>query len=202
MTMPKEEFRSRAVSAILVERIIGLGALLFLGLIGSILILRNEHIPIVLFFLAACLVGGAAFFILILILRMGFLSRFLVRLKQIKKLEVLTHNLRLIYRDPRALVNIFVISLIFQTLSIVAIAAFFDALGSDGDYAKYAIIGAIVGLVSMIPISINGIGVTEGAFAVTAAQLGIDFNQAVIVSFMMRILVVPLSLVWTNIFGR
>ncbi len=193
-TIPTEGFRSRAVSAILVERIIGLGALLFLGFIGGILILRNEHIPIVFYFVLACLAGGIAFIILILILRIGLLSGFLKRLKKIEKLDVLTHNLSLIYRNPKALVNIFVISLIFQFMAIVAIAVLFDAMGSDGGYAKYAIIGAIVGMVGMIPISINGIGVTESAFAVAAAQLGMDFDQAVVVAFMLRMLVIPLSL--------
>lgn len=193
-TIPREGFKSRAVSAILVERIIGLGALLFLGLIGGIIILGNEDIPVVLYFVLMCFAGVVAFVLFIIALRLGFLSGFLGRLKKFDKLNIFTHNLGLIYRNPKALLNIFIISLIFQLLAIVAIAALFDALGSDAGYAKYAIIGAIVGLAGLLPISINGIGVTEGAFAVTATQLGIDFNQAVIVAFMLRILVVPLSL--------
>lgn len=194
-TVPNDGFKSRAVSAILLERIIGLAALLFLGCIAGIYILRNEHIPVVLYFVLTCLAGGTAIILLMMILRMSFLSRFLERLKRIEKLEILTHNLSLIFRDPMALVNIFVVSLIFQFLAIVAIAALFDALGSDGGYAKYAIIATIVALSSMIPISINGIGVTESAFAVTATQLGMDFNHAVIVAFMLRILILPLSLI-------
>ena len=193
-TVPNEGFKSRAVSAVLVERIIGLSALLFLGWIGGILILSNEHIPVVLYFVLACLLGGIVFVILVVILRLGLLSGLFERLKRIEKLEAFTHNLNLIYRNPRALANIFVISLIFQLLAIVAIAVLFDALGSDGAYAKYAFIAATVGLVSLIPISVNGIGVTEGAFAVTATQLGLDFNEAIIVAFTLRILVIPLSL--------
>lgn len=193
-TMPKEGFKSRAVSAILVERIIGLSALLFLGCIAGILILINEPIPIVLYFVLACLAAGIVFIAAVASLRTGFLSGLLRRFQGIEKLEALTHNLNLIYRDPRALVDIFGISLIYQFLAIVAIAALFVALDSDGNYAKCAVIAAVVGLVSMIPISINGIGVIEGAFAVTAAQLGFDFQEAVIVAFLLRMLVVPLSL--------
>ena len=193
-TVPKEGFKSRAVSAILVERIIGLCALLLLGLIGGIVTLGNESIPVVSYFVFVCLAGVFAFILLLLLLKLGLFSGLLVRLKRIEKLEMLTHNLGLIYRNPGALVNIFIISLLFQALAIVAISVLFEALGSDGGYAKYAIIAAIVGLAGMLPISINGIGVTEGAFAVTATQLGMDFDQAVIVAFMLRILVVPLSL--------
>lgn len=193
-TVPKEGFKSRAVSAILVERIIGLAALLILGLIGGIVTLGNESIPVVSYFVFVCLAGLFAFTLLLLLLKLGLFSGLLARLERIEKLKILTHNLGLIYRNPGALVNIFIISLLFQALAIVAISVLFDALGSDGGYAKYAIIAAIVGLAGMLPISINGIGVTEGAFAVTATQLGMDFSQAVIVAFMLRILVFPLSL--------
>ncbi len=193
-TVPKEGFKSRAVSAILVERIIGLGALLLLGLIGGIITLRSENIPMVVYFVSIFLAGGVAFIVLLLLLKMGMFSGFLAKLKKIEKLNILTHNLGLIYRNPKGLANILAISLFFQCLAIIAIGVLFNALGADGDYAKYAIIAATVGLVGMLPISINGIGVTEGAFAVTAIQLGMDYNQAIIVAFMLRILVVPLSL--------
>ena len=194
-TMPKEGYKSCAVSAILVERIIGLVALLFLGLVGGVITLQSEEIPIVVYFVTIGLAGTFAFLVLLFILKLGYLAGFLARLKRIKKLEILTHNLGLIYRNPKGLANIFTISLFFQLLAIVAIGVLFDALGSEGDYARYAIIAAIVGLAGLLPISINGIGVTEGAFAVAAIQLGMDYNQAVIVAFMLRILVVPLSLV-------
>lgn len=178
----------------MVERIIGLAALLFLGLIGGVITLQSEEIPVVMYFVSIGLAGVLAFLVLLFILKLGFLAGFLVRLKKIRKLEILTHNLGLIYRNPRGLANIFIISLLFQFLAIVAISVLFEALGAEGDYARYAIIAAIVGLAGMLPISINGIGVTEGAFAVAAIQLGMDYNQAVIVAFMLRVLVVPLSL--------
>jgi len=194
-TMPKEGFRSRAVSAILLERIIGLFALLLLGLFGAIAITIDEHIAIVRFYVLFCLVTGAAFSVFMIILRLGIFSGLLKRINRIKKLEILTHNIKLIRRSPRTLVGIFIISLLFQLLAIAAIGVLFNALGSDGDYARYALLGAVIGLAAIIPISINGIGVVEGSFAVAAVQLGMNFNHAVIVAFIMRILVLALSLI-------
>jgi len=194
-TMPKEGFKSRAVSAVLVERIIGFAALLLLGLIGAIVILRADPAPIVLYYVMICAAGGVGAAVLFALLRMGAFSGLFERLKHVKKLDILRHNLGHIRRNPGLLLNIFAVSLFFQVLAVVAIAVLFEALGAEASYAKYALIAAIVGLAAIIPVSINGIGVIEGAFAVSAIQLGMDYNQAVIVGFMLRILVVPLSLI-------
>ena len=83
----------------------------------------------------------------------------------------------------------------FQVLAIIAISALFDALGGDAGYAKYAFMAAVVGLVGVLPISINGIGVIEGAFVFSATQLGIGYNEAIISAFMLRFLVIPFSLI-------
>jgi len=37
-----------------------------------------------------------------------------------------------------------------------------------------------------LPISINGLGVVEGSFVYVASQVNVDFNQAIIVAFMLR----------------
>lgn len=194
-TMPEEGFKSRAVSAILLERLIGIFALLLLGFIGAIVILKDKHIDVVQYYLLICLAATVVLVMLLLILRTGIFSGLFNRINKIKKLEALSHNFNLVRSRPGALGSILVVSLVFQSLAIAAIGVLFDEFGVDGDYAKYAFIAAVVGLAGILPISINGLGVTEGAFAVTATQLGMDFSQAVIVAFMLRILVLPLSLI-------
>jgi uncharacterized protein (TIRG00374 family) len=194
-TMPKEGFKSRAISAVLLERIIGFGALLFLGFIGGLLTLQHEQNHLVLVYVLLCAAGGVVATVLYAFIKMGFFTSLLERANKIKKLEVLTHNLGHIWRNPGLVINISFVSLIFQVLAVVAISVLFDALGADGTYAKYALMAAVVGLAGVLPISINGIGVIEGAFVVSATQLGIGYNEAIIVAFMLRILVLPLSLI-------
>lgn len=193
-TMPKEGFKSRAVSAVLLERIIGFAALLFLGFVGGAVTLVDEKNELVLSYLLICATGGAVVVCLLVLYWLGAFSRLFARIKNIKKLEILTHNLEHIWKAPSLLFNILMVSLLFQVLAIVAISTLFDALGSDAGYARYALIAAIVGLASVLPISINGIGVIEGAFVFSATQLGIGYNEALITAFMLRIMVVPLSL--------
>jgi len=196
-TMPKEGFKSRAVSAVLLERIMGFAALLFLGFVGGVLTLTvaEEQNQLILYYILICAGGGVIAACLLILLWMGVFSTLLERIKNIKKLEILTHNLGHIWRSPALLINISMASLLFQVLAIVAISVLFDALGSDGGYARYAVMAAIVGLASVLPISINGIGVIEGAFVFSATQLGIGYNEAIIAAFMLRILVMPLSLI-------
>ena len=194
-TMPKEGYRSRAISAVLLERIVGFGALLFLGFFGGVVILLREENHLVLVYVLICAAGGLVSIALYMLLRIGFFSALLERINNIEKLEVLTHNLRHIWRNPGMIINLAFVSLLFQVLAVIAISVLFDGLGADGAYAKYALMAAIVGLAGILPISINGIGVIEGVFVVSAIQLGIGYNEAIIVAFMLRILVLPLSLI-------
>lgn len=194
-TMPEEGFRSRAVSAVLLERIIGFAALLLLGFLGGALILLNEQNELVFSYMLICTIGGVVTVCLVVLFWLGAFSKLLERIKNIKKLEILTHNLGHIWKSPGLLFNIFLISLLFQILAIIAISALFDALGGDAGYAKYAFMAAVVGLVGVLPISINGIGVIEGAFVFSATQLGIGYNEAIISAFMLRFLVIPFSLI-------
>jgi uncharacterized protein (TIRG00374 family) len=193
-TMPQEGYKSRAVSAVLLERIIGFGALLLLGFIGGLITLQYEQNNLLHLYVLICVAGGGAAIVLYALLRAGFLAALLERIKHVKKLEILTHNLGHIWRNPGMIVNVGLVSLLFQVLAVLAISILFDALDTEGTYAKYAVMAAIVGLAGILPISINGIGVIEGAFVVSATQLGIGYNEAIIVAFMLRILVLPLSL--------
>jgi hypothetical protein len=47
----------------------------------------------------------------------------------------------------------------------------------------------------VLPISINGIGVVEGSLVFSAAQVGIVYDQAIIVALILRILTIPLTLI-------
>jgi len=194
-TIPKIGFKSRAVSAVLLDRIIGFAALLFLGFVGGVITLFDEQNQLVQYYVLICVIGAVVAICLLLLFRLGVFTALLERIKNIKKMEILTHNLGHIWRSPGLLINITVISLLFQVLAVVAISVLFDALGSDGSYAQYALMAAVVGLASVLPISINGIGVIEGTYVFTATQLGLGYNEALIAAFMLRILVVPLSLI-------
>ena len=194
-TVPDEGYKSRAVSAVLLDRIIGFAVLVFLGFLGGVIFLTHERNPLVETYVWLCLLGGGFTLGLLLLLKLGFLKGYIQKLKNVKKLDILVHNLAHIWRNPGLIIRIIGVSIFFQMLSIFAIGLLFNSMGSGGSYEQYAVIAAVVGLASVIPLSINGIGIIEGAFAVSAVQLGLGYNEAIIVAFMLRILVLPLSLI-------
>ena len=194
-TIPRDGYKSRAVSAVLVERIIGLASLVFFGFLGGVIILLNESIFFVKSYVMMSVTGGATGLIFYILVKAGVFNIFFARLKEIEKLKILFHNVGHIWRNPNMVYKIILISFLFQILAIIAISVLFDALGVEGGYEKYAFISAVVGLAVVLPLSINGIGIMEGALAVTAVQLGMGYNDAIIVAFTLRILVLPLSLI-------
>jgi len=70
----------------------------------------------------------------------------------------------------------------------------FVAVGSEPTLAQTAFIVGLAGLASTIPISINGLGVTEGSIVGAAVALGLGPEEALLVGILSRALVLPLTL--------
>ena len=82
----------------------------------------------------------------------------------------------------------------------MAIIFLFAAVHTTGIIAESAVVGAMYGIASLLPISINGIGVMEGSFALTAEQFGIGFDGAVIVALILRLGMILLSIAGAVLF--
>lgn len=192
-TMPKEGMRSGAVSAVLLERLVGFSALLLLGLVGGLITLTEHRPAIIMYYILACGIGIAAALLFLLLFRTDILQNMKKKLLKVKKLEPIIHNIRYIKQGGRDLLDVIAISILFQLVAIWIIYLLFASMGIEVAFAECALIAAISGLASVLPISINGIGVVEGSFVFAASQFGVDLSQAILVAFMMRILVIPLS---------
>jgi uncharacterized membrane protein YbhN (UPF0104 family) len=138
-TWPAEGFRSRAISAVVIERVAGLLTLIAIGNVGAVLLFKE--IPLV------------------------------------------------------------AISVLFQAVALLYIYALFQSLGSPVPLAACALIAAVSGLASILPISINGIGVVEGSFAGAAVALGADYEVALLVAVLIRLIVLPISLIFGAIYA-
>lgn len=199
-TLPADGMRSRAISALLLDRVVGLLALLFVGAAGAAVLYarggdRTMALSALAFALPLLLAGAVP-----ALARSALLRPLRSRLERVRKLEPLMHNARLILRQQSSLARLAGVSLLFQMFAILAIVLLFAGLETTGIVAESAVIGAMYALASLVPISINGIGVMEGSFAVTAQSLGIDFSSAVIVTLIMRVTTIALSLVGALVF--
>lgn len=190
-TLPKDHFRSRALSAVLIERAVGLLALLALGGVAAFLIAHEYQVARVysLVLLAITVVGAIG----ILALERGWLHGAMKRFDRIAAVAAVHHSIGLLGNRGRDWLSLVAMSAVYQAISIGVVFCLFALLSADVTLAEAALITALVGVAALLPITINGLGVMEGALVGGAVMLGIDFNQAVVVAFLRRMLNLSLA---------
>jgi uncharacterized protein (TIRG00374 family) len=199
-TLPADGQKSRAISALLLDRLSGMVALFVVAAVGAVAVFAQRRDPfsalLVVLFIGPLVLAA----MLPWLARVSVIRRALRKLAAIPKLEPLVHNTRLILSRKRQLVDVLAVALVFQTLAVVAIYYLFVSVDTYGVMAESAVIGAASVLASLLPVSINGIGVMEGSFALTAVRLEVGFESAVIVSLMLRLSSVVFSVIGVGVF--
>lgn len=194
-TFPTDGSKSRSISAVLLERIMGLVISLLLGFFGSIVAVFKYDSYIINLYIITCIVFLSLFILFISLYSRGYLKKAIEKVTSIKKLEVIVYNLKYIISNKKKLFDVTIISILFQLSVITVIFILFKAFQIETLFVNCAIIAALAGAFSLLPISINGIGVFEGGFVYIAMQMGISFDQSVTVALMLRVLNFPLSLI-------
>jgi PAS domain S-box-containing protein len=190
-TLPRDGYRSRAVAAVAVERAVGLLALLALGS-ASALLLFNEF-AVARFYVVAIMLATAIGAAVFAASKRGWLRRAIRRWQHIAAVDALLHSIGLLRNQRANWLPLVVLSSAFQMISIGVVVALFRDLTANVGLAQCVLITAIVGVAAAAPISINGIGVTEGALVGAAVALGLDYEQALIVAIARRFIAVLLS---------
>jgi glycosyltransferase 2 family protein len=192
-TIPNEGFRSRALSAVILERLVGMAVLMVFGVLGAVAL--ADRYTFAGAFLTFVTLGTVAAASILLALKLPSLAPLLHKLAQHPWLQAVAHNVELLTRARSAYIPLIAISVLFQAIAIAINYALFALTGEPISIAHCALITAVAGLATVIPLSINGIGVLEGAFAGTAIALGVNYEQALLVAILIRVLVLPLSLI-------
>lgn len=168
---------------------------MFLGFVGAIVIMRKYDAPAIKIYILAGVVAGILVLLGKIMLGRNIFGRALDRVPWKGKFDAIRENLQYIKTDKRNLLRVIGYSIAFQLLAITSIHLLFLVVGVNTDLADCAFIAAVAGIAAILPISINGIGVVEGSLVYSALQVGIVYDQAVIVALMLRILTIPLTLI-------
>lgn len=190
-TSGREGERSPAISAILVERAVGLAVMLFNGLIGALLLLQTNELA--RWYVRCAVIGLIVFVVLALLIYFGALSGVKNRLMHLKFLEPVWSNLRLIARARPEWLPLIATSFLFQILAAAVVYLSFAGAGAEISVAAALLITAAGGVASVLPISISGIGVVEGSIAGTAVALGVQYDLAVLAAVIVRLVTLPVS---------
>lgn len=182
---------SRAVSAILLERIVGLSVLLLNGLVGAILLADSSSFArlYVVSFLGGVLVATLAV-ALAVAGRHGMASAF----ASARFLHPIVANVRLIARRHPAWVRLIGYSVAFQAVAAGVTYVVFMAVGSELTLSHALLIQVAAGLAAIVPISISGIGVVEGSIVGAGVALGVGYDSAFLAAIVLRALALVTSL--------
>ncbi len=186
-------------ASILMDRYSGYTALMFITLVALVpgyVLIKGTGLP--LFFLL--LVGGyllASFFLWVDTLH-AWLVRLLAKVRLFDLNEKIDkfYNVLMSYKGhPGILLRIFLLSLVVQLGVIASYVVLGRGLGIDVPVGYYFLFIPLATTVSMMPVSLAGLGIREGAFVFLFAKAGVAQEQALGLSLVWFAIVVAISLV-------
>lgn len=186
-----------AIAAIFMERFTGLLALLVIALGAAAYSQELSGEPVIIWFLLLLNIGAILCF---LILRaVPATSREVPKTQSaFNKLRATINKAHLacraVGRSNYAMANGMVNSMMFVFIAIITSQLFAIGLGQKISIGNMALIVALVQLITMLPISVNGIGVREWSYVVLLGRCGISPEIATAISLMTYLTVLMVSI--------
>lgn len=185
----KERTSANIVSTVLLDRVIGLVSLVLMAavalLVGSNLINNQSIILLIIGLIVFFVVGWIIFF------NRRFIEwcfKWLFKLPLVSRTEksvrALYDALYYLHDQPRLLLMTLALSLLVQSAEIISVIFVAHALGLNTAPSYFFIFLPIVWIVTLIPISISGLGVREGTFVFFFTQVGVAASDAVAMSLL------------------
>lgn len=180
----------KTISTIILERALGIAAMMLMSVFAVIFaqlsdvdVLSKGSIKSIFGLFSAGFLFSVVFFIpgvesLVYRLRLRSLPSFMNA-----PLNVICGVLQY-SRMPGVVLKAFVLSILFQFPSILATFMIAVSLGDSTSFLYFLIFLPVIWLVTMAPISINGLGVREGVFVMLFGTVGMSMETAVAVSLL------------------
>lgn len=180
--------RWQAVLSVFSERFAGLMMLLALACLASGI---NVH---VLPWWSLGLVWGATATGIGLVLLLPILGRRFQRFRE------MTHALSLYRSQRRTLAGVSLLSLLIQVAGILQVWLLSHALGIEVPLTAFAVVVPLVTLLTMLPISVNGVGVREGFLMLLLAPVGVSAAEALALGLLWLTMLAAASLIGGIVF--
>ena len=163
------------ISSILIERLLGVASLLLISLLSMayVIVFSNELLPSGMIvqlqqILIASILGG----LLIILFN--------------KTLASLCHKIRLDIKSGLTdhKISTTIHSILIHLIGVIATYFLAISVGSTISFYYFLILYPIVIIISMVPISLNGLGLREGAFIFLFSHVGMDNEVALTVTLL------------------
>lgn len=183
---------SQAISAVVLERLVGVSMLLFNGVLGALVLASSSVLARA--YLLWCMIGVAGAGVGAVVL-FACRNRAASLASSSRFFQPIFANFRLIVRLHPAWVPLVLYSFAFQAVSATVTLVVFAAVDVDLSLAAALLITAAAGLAAVLPISISGIGVVEGSIVGVSVALGVGFDAAFLAAIILRMLSLATSVV-------
>ena len=190
---------AESLAAVTMERITGFSAIILLAMVGLFInwtMADDLYITYVVF-------GsfGTVALTLCLLFNKRFVKWFKRRMdysfleKIIEKLQSFYTALTIYKENTYSLIKAMVISFLFQIVVVLNVYVYLICLDIEFSFLPLMLIVPIIGLTGILPITINSIGLREGAFVYLFAQVGVSHSQALALALLFRLGILIASLV-------
>jgi len=182
-----------AAAAVVVERLTGVVALLGVCYAGAGYAVLTGDPPAV--FRVVAIVGTAAT-VPALLLALGWIDlRFLLSIPGPSFLKKLLTGILSYKGSSGPMVRVWLLSAGFQVAFVFMIDLLARAAGVEVAMADLLVIVPLQSLVLLLPVTINGIGLSEGGYIMLFSLVGVAAEQALLIAIFVRLLLIPLSVV-------
>jgi len=194
-TLNNERSRTAAVLAVFTERLSGILTLLLVGWFAAIIGSIVHGGPLSKTYVRLGIIGLViAVIVILLLLNHRFWQRLLHWKRLPKIIHTLTAHLADYRKQPGRSAGVLAVSLLFHLFTISWIWLLMKTAGEPLPWYDVAVISALLSVVAVVPLSINGIGVIEGSLIYLAGQFGMSYDTALLVALLQRLLLIPISL--------
>lgn len=199
----------RVFAITLLDRIFGITGLCVLAMAASVTLMTrggSEDLPLYMAIFAACLLP---LFVLALNRRISRSVRRVfsgIRLWRLgERFELVFGHLSSLRRVRMLFLRVILLSLVIQALRIATHVTVASALGlspGDSELLHFFVFVPLLGLVMTLPVSINGLGIREGAGVLLFTRIGMGEEQAFLMEFITYVVMVGVSMLGGLLFLR
>ena len=190
--------RSEALASVLVDRFVGLFGVIITGVIGLVLVAKTGQEVSLLKGMVICTAAALIFVALFMNKPLVKKFRWMLKLPLVEKAEhhlIDFYHSIYVYRTHKAVIFLaFVQSLLVQLFVVFSALLIAKSLGISISIIPFFLYMPVIGAVSMIPLSINGWGLQEGAFIVFFGRAGLGRPEALSLGFVYHLVAVTISL--------
>lgn len=176
--------------SIFLDRFTGGLALITILCLASLLEAGKGVIPLFIFLLIAlgtCLVWAVTLLMPRILEAFSFLKRFAWRLG--------FERLKIFWDTPKVIVRPLLIAFLFQATFVLVIFTVGKGFGINVPLRYFFVFVPISDLLSILPVTVNGIGLREGTYVFFLNRLGVETSFAVMFSFLSTAVVWAVSLI-------